>query len=270
MKNNKLNKNQSLKSTIRMSVAGFSLAICSGLANATIVQIETPLGNFEVNLYDEKTPETVNNFLNYVNSGAYNNSIIHRSVTDFVIQGGGFSYQNSWPAQAITTNAPVINEPVYSNVKGTIAMAKRSGAPNSATSQWFINLADNSKGNAQLDSQNGGFTVFGEVTGDGMAIIEQIAALPTYNFSGAFNSLPLQNYGGTGNPDETHLVINQITVIDGNTDTAAGLNPPLNTSINTPTTPTTPKSSGGGAAGFGWILAMLGVALWRNQLNTRT
>jgi peptidyl-prolyl cis-trans isomerase A (cyclophilin A) len=109
-------------------------------AHATVVQFQTVLGNFSVNLYDKTTPKTVENFLAYVKSGAYNNSIIHRSVPGFIVQGGGYKY----PLADAPKNPSVINEPVYANKRGTIAMAKLGGQPNSATNQWFFNLADNS------------------------------------------------------------------------------------------------------------------------------
>ena len=102
--------------------------------------------------------ETVDNFLYYVNSNAYDNSIIHRSIEDFVIQGGGYLYKNG-SINSLEANPPVINEPGNSNIKWTLAMAKLPGDPNSATSEWFINLADN----IFLDSQNGGFTVIGRL-----------------------------------------------------------------------------------------------------------
>ncbi|TQV89594.1 peptidylprolyl isomerase [Aliikangiella coralliicola] len=238
---------KSLKRQIIGLALSLSAAIFSTLSQATIVQFETALGNFEVNLYDTRTPQTVANFLQYVNAGDYSNAIIHRSVSNFVIQGGGFEYDNAWPVTAINANAAVTNEPVFSNVRGTIAMAKLSGNPNSATNQWFFNLTNNSQ---NLDRENSGFTVFGEVTGNGMAIIDQIAALDKYNFSGAnaaLGELPLQNYTGSGDPDNSNLVIiTNITVIDAATDTAASLNPPLNIGPATP--PTEPTSSGGGGA----------------------
>ncbi len=114
----------------------------------------------EIDLFEEETPETVANFLNYVNDGDYANTFIHRSVAGFVIQGGGFTFIDG-ERQSVPTDPPVVNEPGISNLRGTIAMAKLSGDPNSATSQWFINLADNAE---NLDGQNGGFTVFGQVT----------------------------------------------------------------------------------------------------------
>lgn len=232
------------------------MAVSPRIADATIVEFETVLGNFQVNLYDNATPQTVANFLNYVNSGAYTDSIFHRSVAGFVVQGGGFITDTNAMLSGIQTNAPVTNEPVYSNVRGTIAMAKVGGDPNSATSQWFFNLANNA---ADLDGQNGGFTVFGEVTGNGMTIIDALAALSTYNLGGAFAELPLQDYTATDFanmvvPDNTNFVIvTGITVTDTTVDTAAGLNP----------TPNTSNSGGGnngggngGGGGFG-LLALI-------------
>src|SRR5690606_25761942 len=99
---------------------------------------------------DKHTPKTVENFLAYVNAGAYTDSIIHRSVPGFVVQGGGFEFTGALPPVVITQKPAVINEPLFSNVRGTIAMAKVGNDPNSATNQWFINL-DNNSGN--LDKQ---------------------------------------------------------------------------------------------------------------------
>ncbi len=154
------------------------LALTLGLANtasATIVEIKTSLSteSIKVNLFDTATPETVKNFLNYVNNEHYNNSVVHRVSADFVVQAGGYAFSGAWPLTALVPNAPVINEAVYSNVKGTIAMAKKGGDINSATNQWFFNLGDNSE---NLDRQNGGFTVFGQVIA-GMDIVEKIALL---------------------------------------------------------------------------------------------
>ncbi|ERN40551.1 peptidyl-prolyl cis-trans isomerase (rotamase) - cyclophilin family [Rubidibacter lacunae KORDI 51-2] len=158
---------------------------------------------------DEGAPLTVQNFSNYVNDGDYVNSIIHRLVSDFVIQGGGFVVdglaeelaQNDASSGAgstslVPTDPPVQNEfsSDRSNVRGTIAMAKVGGDPDSATSQWFFNLGDNS---SNLDSQNGGFTVFGEVLSeDDLETLDTIAALPVFEGTqffgqGAFTDLPL-------------------------------------------------------------------------------
>lgn len=216
-------------------------------SHATIVEFQTVIGTFEVNLYDNATPATVSNFLGYVNNGAYTDSIIHRAPipAGFVVQGGGFTFNLVWPPTAIAENPAVVNEPEFSNVRGTIAMAKLGNDPNSATSQWFINLGDNS---ANLDIQNGGFTVFGEVT-SGMDVVDAIDALQRFNLGGAFTDLPLLSDNG-GNPDANNLIIiNQIVVTDTTVDTAAGLNPPANTLINPPPPPPPVAPSGGGGGG---------------------
>jgi peptidyl-prolyl cis-trans isomerase A (cyclophilin A) len=239
-------------------------ALFAPAANATIVQFQTVLGPFEVNLYDQNTPATVANFLAYVNSGAYNNVVIHRAVNGFVAQGGGFTYQGSQTLGNVVQNAAVVNEPKYSNVRGTIAMAKLSGNANSATNQWFINLGDNS---ANLDAQNGGFTVFGQVIGNGMDVLDAINALPKFNFQSPFESIPLRDYTTQNATDgvevtDRHLVlVTSIVVIDGAANTAANLTPVANTLINqTTTTPpataSTGDSGGGGAMGLGSLLSL--------------
>ena len=183
----------SVKPISSVFVASLLLAVTAAAptaANATIVQVETVLGNIDINLYDNATPATVTNFLDYVQNGDFTDSIFHRSVAGFIVQSGGFRTDLNAQITSIPTNPAVTNEPVYSSVRGTIAMAKLGNDPNSATSQWFINLANNAAG---LDGQNGGFTVFGEVTGAGMDVIDALAALPTFAFASPFGELPLQN-----------------------------------------------------------------------------
>ncbi len=106
-------------------LAGLVLT-CSMPAAATVVLVKTSLGNFEVNLFDQTTPLSVANFLTYVNKGSYNNTLVHRTLPGFVMQGGGFTYSgnNTAPFTATAVLAPVKNEPLYSNLRGTIAMAK--------------------------------------------------------------------------------------------------------------------------------------------------
>ena len=146
----------------------------------------------DIELYRNKTPLTVANFLKYVDRGGYKNSIIHRSVRGFVIQGGGFCL-NGTALLEVADDPPVQNEPGISNLRGTVAMAKLGDNPNSATSQWFVNLGNNS---ANLDAQNGGFTVFGEVAGNGMRIADRIASYSIYDataqLGGTFGELPLK------------------------------------------------------------------------------
>ena len=189
----------SLTRLICLSIA----ALLSGPVFATNVIMQTPFGAVEIELFDEEAPETVANFLTYVNDGDYVNSFIHRSVPGFVVQGGGFTFVDG-ATVAIPTDPPVINEPGISNLRGTVAMAKVGGDPNSATSQWFFNLADNS---ANLDNTNGGFTVFGQVTGNGMDVIDQIAALQVWNGGGTFSELPLIDYSGSGQATEENMVM---------------------------------------------------------------
>ena len=187
-----------------------TVALLSAPVFATNVIMQTPFGAVEIELFDDETPATVANFLKYVNDGAYAKSFIHRSDPGFVEQGGGFSFIDGAPV-AIPTNPPVINEPGISNLRGTVAMAKVSGDPNSATSQWFFNLADNS---ANLDNTNGGFTVFGQVVGNGMDVIDQIAALQVWNAGAPLGELPLIDYSGTGPVTEDHMVMIDIEVVN--------------------------------------------------------
>lgn len=251
-----LRNNQPLATALVVLLASISTA------QATIVRVETVLGDIDVNLYDNATPNTVANFLNYVQNGDFTDSIVHRSVPGFIIQGGGFRTDVNSNVTSIPANAAVTNEPVYSNVRGTIAMAKVGGNPNSATNQWFFNLANNA---ADLDNQNSGFTVFGEVTDNGMTVVDAIAELPRFAFAAPLGELPLRDYtiGNFNNNvpvDNTHLVIvTAVTVIDTTVDSAgvAGLNP-------TPTTKTgvTPPTGGGGGGGghFG-LLALIALLL---------
>lgn len=238
------------------------------IAQATTVQFQTVMGDFEVNLFDKTTPKTVENFLKYVEDGAFEDTIMHRSVADFIVQGGGFEYTGTLPLRAVTQNAAVVNEPVYSNRRGTIAMAKLGNNPNSATNQWFFNLKDNSE---NLDQQNGGFTVFGQVTGNGMAIIDAMAALSRFNKGGAFAELPLRNYTAADHTnnvvvdEDNFVMIQNIVVLDASPDTADGLNPPLNTSLDDDDG----GSGGGGSLGFMTILALGILAFARRTMRRR-
>ncbi|MHB8727783.1 MAG: peptidylprolyl isomerase [Sulfuricaulis sp.] len=158
-------------------------------ANTTVHMI-TNLGPIDIQLYDDQAPKTVVNFLRYAGRGDYHNSIIHRSIPGFAVQGGGYSYLLPITGSPFTLYAevpsdpPVQNEFSHSNTLRTIAMAKLPGNPDSATNQWFINLADNGGPPNDLDSQNGGYTVFGNVIDTlldpGMSVVNAIAAVPTY------------------------------------------------------------------------------------------
>jgi len=198
------------------------------------VQIHTSGGDVNVDLLDDQAPQTVQNFYNYVNSGAYDNSIFHRLASGFVLQGGGFKYNQKINADA-TATPPITESPASitaiptnpavknefdginrSNVAGTIAMAKLGGNPDSATNQFFFNLADNRSSinpltgeDIGLDHQNGGFTVFGRLVGpDDTSVVNSLSTttstLKKFDASnatgvapavrGALDDLPLRNY----------------------------------------------------------------------------
>lgn len=142
-------------------------------------------------MFSNRTPIARQNFLKYVTDGDYANSFIHRSVSDFVIQGGGFRTDINGNIESVPTDAPIVNEFGISNTLGTISMAKVGGDPDSATSQWFVSLGENSD---ILDPQNGGFTVFGRMTRSTFGnaqLFGDPSIFPTYNYGGTFSELPL-------------------------------------------------------------------------------
>jgi peptidyl-prolyl cis-trans isomerase B (cyclophilin B) len=153
------------------------------------VTLETTHGNIVIELDADKAPETVKNFLNYVNSGFYDGTIFHRVIKNFMIQGGGFL-----PGMAQKqTEAPIKNEADngLANDRGTIAMA-RTNDPHSATAQFFINHADNAFLNHTSPSGQGwGYCVFGRVT-DGLDTLDAIAAVSTGN-SGGHADVPVDD-----------------------------------------------------------------------------
>jgi autotransporter-associated beta strand protein len=177
--------------------------------NCYLNGIYAPVGSYQVQLTDDLTPITVENFLQYVNYDLYNNTFIHRAEHNrpyygydpdyhFVIQGGGFEIvvdENNHivGADDIYTFDPIENESssALSNVRGTIAMARTSD-PDSATSQWYVNTVDNTF----LDDQygtNSGYTVFGRVVGEGMTLIDAIDNLPIYDLNSYLD--PSGTYG---------------------------------------------------------------------------
>lgn len=169
------------------------LALVGTVAQAnTIVRVSTTYGDFSIELFDTVTPVTVKNFLNYVNRGTFNGSYFHRLDKGFVLQGGGYRFQPFGGPIALLQDPPIVNEYRVSNTRGTVAMAKLGGGPNSATNQWFVNLADNG---ANLDAQNGGFTAFGRVLGNGMNVLDTInTQAGVYSLGQTHTQLPLANY----------------------------------------------------------------------------
>ena len=151
------------------------------------VKLETSKGTVVIELDPVKAPITVGNFLGYVKSGFYDGTVFHRVMAGFMIQGGGFTPS----MEQKPTNAPIVNEAANGlpNKRGTIAMA-RTADPNSATSQFFINLVNNGPLN-QSEAQDGvGYCVFGKVV-QGMSVVDAIAAVKTGTV-GPYQNVPLQ------------------------------------------------------------------------------
>ena len=173
------------------------------------IRFNTTMGPIEIELFDKQAPKTVANFFNYITSGRYDGTIFHRHATttvgslvqDFVLQGGGYTFDPTDPMRLthIVEDATIQNEfsLLRPNTVGTIAMAKKDGLPNSAQSEFFFNLKNNS---SPLNTQNGGFTVFGKIvtpdTNKLGSTVKKITALPVKGGATAdvFKELPLVNY----------------------------------------------------------------------------
>jgi len=157
--------------------------------NITMVKLHTTLGVITLQLDAEKAPITVKNFEDYVTSGAYDNTIFHRVIDNFMIQGGGFE-----PGlKQKPTRAPIKNEAAngLDNDKYTIAMA-RTGDPQSATAQFFINTKDNDFLNYTAPNPQGyGYCVFGKVV-EGMDVVDKIGKVKTGNMGG-FSDVPKED-----------------------------------------------------------------------------
>ena len=163
-----------------------------------LIKLSTNMGDITIELFQDKAPETVANFLKYAKDGKLNGTIFHRVIPNFMIQGGGHLPDMT----QIDTYDPIINESDnnISNKKGTIAMA-RTSSPNSATSQFFINLRDNEFLDKANAADGYGYCVFGQVT-DGIEIVEQIGVVPTGNNAG-HSDVPIEN-----------VVISEVKVIE--------------------------------------------------------
>jgi cyclophilin family peptidyl-prolyl cis-trans isomerase len=142
--------------------------------------MKTSKGSITIELDAKAAPITVENFLSYVRSGHYNGTIFHRVISNFMIQGGGFTPD----MKQKQTNAPIVNESSngLSNKQYTIAMA-RTNEPNSATSQFFINVTDNDFLDKANSRDRVGYCVFGKVT-SGSEVVEAIKAVPTTSKNG--------------------------------------------------------------------------------------
>lgn len=162
----------------RLLVAAVATLLLAAPAHAAnpIVRMETTAGPITIELYPDKAPKTVENFLAYVDAGFYNNTVFHRVIKGFMVQGGGFTKG----MQQKETRPPISNEADngLKNERGTLAMA-RTNQPHSASSQFFINLVDNGfLDHTGKDLRGWGYCVFGRVT-DGMEAVDTIAKLPT-------------------------------------------------------------------------------------------
>lgn len=162
------------------------------------VKIETTMGDIVLELEAQSAPATVENFLSYVNEGFYDGTIFHRVIPNFMIQGGGMKEDMSEKA----TKAPIKNEANngLKNARGTVAMA-RTNDPNSASSQFFINVKDNDFLNFTGENMQGwGYAVFGKVV-DGMETVDKIETAPTHNH-GFHQDVPVDA-----------VIMNKVTVI---------------------------------------------------------
>lgn len=145
------------------------------------VKVVTSKGPFVLQLRPDVAPKTVENFLKYARGGFYDNTVFHRVIPGFMIQGGGFTKDLTRKP----TQDPIVNEakPTLKNLRGSIAMA-RTSAPDSATSQFFINLVNN--GFLDAGVRGAGYAVFGKVT-EGMGVVDAIAGVDTKNARGMAN-----------------------------------------------------------------------------------
>lgn len=168
-------------------------------AQATQVKVDTNMGAFVIELNAKAAPKTVENLLAYVKSGFYKNTLFHRVIPNFMIQGGGFVMG----MEEKDTRAPIALESRngLSNVRGTIAMA-RTNDPNSATSQFFINVRDNRFLDANQAQDGNGYAVFGKVV-SGMSTVDAIARVKTHSV-GYYDDVPIRD-----------VVIKNMSVIKG-------------------------------------------------------
>ncbi|HSR70285.1 MAG TPA: peptidylprolyl isomerase [Acidobacteriota bacterium] len=174
-----------MRSSRSLCLLGFLLAACLApsalLAQNPVVTVDTTLGRFSIELYADKAPETVENFLAYVEDGHFDGTIFHRVIPGFIIQGGGLTPD----LKEKPTRPPIPNEADngLKNEVGTVAMA-RTSEPHSAQSQFYVNLNDNTALDHHDKSVQGwGYAVFGRVT-SGMEVVRTIASVPSVTRAG--------------------------------------------------------------------------------------
>jgi cyclophilin family peptidyl-prolyl cis-trans isomerase len=152
-----------------------ALLVGAGMAQNPVIVVSTNLGDMKIELYQDKAPKTVKNFLAYVDRKHYDGLIFHRVIPSFMIQGGGYDAS----MMERRTDPPIVNESSngLSNKRGTLAMA-RTSIPDSATSQFFINVVDNGRLDKAMSPDGVGYCVFGKVL-EGMDVADKIRALET-------------------------------------------------------------------------------------------
>jgi len=183
------NKNMKkfIKSLVLIFIFNSNFGANAEMTTNTIINIKTNLGNIKIELFKEKSPNTSENFIEYIKSGYFSGTIFHRVIKDFMIQGGGFDSEMNQKE----TSSPIKNEANngLSNDRGTIAMA-RTNDPHSASAQFFINLKDNNFLDFKSESIQGwGYCVFGKVI-QGMDIVDDIAMSKTGSY-GPHQDVPI-------------------------------------------------------------------------------
>ncbi len=175
------------------ALVALSFLGASSAADPAVV-METSMGNIKIELFEDKAPVTVKNFLAYVDDKHYDGTIFHRVMKDFVIQGGGWMPDGnaSLGMKEKPTKPPIVSEAAngVKNQKYTIAMA-RTANPNSATSQFYINVNDNSKLDKEFAADKVGYCVFGKVI-EGMDIVEKIRAVKTQRKNEEHTNVPVE------------------------------------------------------------------------------
>lgn len=167
------------------AISTLMLLNISTYAENTLVNMHTSLGTIKIELFDEQAPLSVENFKGYVKSNFYNDTIFHRVIPNFMVQGGGMTVDMTEKPNGQS----IINESNngLKNLRGTLAMARTSD-PHSAKSQFFINVVDNDFLNKSQD--NAGYAVFGQVI-DGMSVIDQISHVPTRPYA-QYQNVPIK------------------------------------------------------------------------------
>ena len=173
-----------------------ALALGALPALAQVVKLSTSEGDIRIELDAEKAPKSVDNFIKYVKAGHYDGTIFHRVIENFMIQGGGFTAKME--QKPTRPPIPLESRNGLNNMRGSIAMA-RTGDPNSATAQFFINVVDNAFLDAANARDGNGYAVFGQVI-EGMDVVDKIRTKPTGNM-GMHQNVPL-----------TPILINKATV----------------------------------------------------------